>query len=182
MYAQLMQMCIRDRLHVGRRHAQAGIEPRPQRHDAGNGQEAPERMGDRTREVLVERASHARPRVPSVVIVLPLQHVGGKGAVVALDARHASLADMDDAVGDVGERRVVSDEHDRLARGMTRVLQKLQDGLAGLVVQGPRGLVGEQQLGVLRERAGEMCIRDSACSRAGAKASLACLAASMRAS
>ena len=52
-------------LHVGGRHAQPRVESRAQRHDAGDGQEAPERVRDGAEDVLVECAPQARsPTTP----------------------------------------------------------------------------------------------------------------------
>ena len=48
-------------LHVGRGHAQAGVEARAQRDDGRDGQEPPERMGDRAERLCSERASHKAP-------------------------------------------------------------------------------------------------------------------------
>ena len=44
--------------HVGRGHAQPGVEADPQRHDGENGKEAPRRPRDRPEHFLVEHASH----------------------------------------------------------------------------------------------------------------------------
>ena len=68
---------------------------------------------------------------------------------VDIAAGYSAFAHMDDAIGDVGESGVVSDEHHRLAGSAARVLQKLQDSLAGFVIQGAGRLVAQQQLRVL---------------------------------
>ena len=47
------------------------------------------------------------------------------------------------------------DEHDGLAGVVARVLQKLEDGLARVVVERARRLVAQQKLRVFRERAGD---------------------------
>ena len=72
---------------------------------------------------------------------------------VLLHSGNLALADMDHAVGDVGERGIVRDEHNGLARVRARVLQKLEDSFARLVVEGTCRLVGQKHLRVLCERA-----------------------------
>ena len=62
---------------------------------------------------------------------------------------------MNDPIGDGREGAVMGDHHDGAARRAAGVLQKPQNGLAGLKVQGTRGLVAQQQLGVLRQGAGD---------------------------
>ena len=56
-----VEVLVGRQLHIGRGHAQAGVEARPQRDDGRDGQEAPERVGDRTQGLSVERAFHDAP-------------------------------------------------------------------------------------------------------------------------
>ena len=74
---------------------------------------------------------------------------------VDIAAGYSAFAHMDDAIGDVGESGVVGDKHHRLAGSAARVLQKLQDSLAGFVIQGAGRLVAQQQLRVLGKRTGD---------------------------
>lgn len=57
--------------------------------------------------------------------------------------------DVNDAMGNGLEGSVMRDEHDRTAMYGRGILQKLQDGLARLVVERTRRLVAEQELGIL---------------------------------
>ena len=56
-----VEVLVGRQLHIRRGHAQAGVEARAQRDDGGDGQEAPERVGDRTQGLSVERAFHDAP-------------------------------------------------------------------------------------------------------------------------
>ncbi len=62
---------------------------------------------------------------------------------------------MDDPVGHGGEGGVVGDDHHGHALLAAGVLQQLEDGLAGDVVQRAGGLVAQQQLGVLGQGPGD---------------------------
>lgn len=62
---------------------------------------------------------------------------------------------MDHLVGHGGDRVVVRDDDDRDPLVAIDVLKQLQDLLARGVIQGPRGLVAQEQLGLLRDGAGD---------------------------
>ena len=76
--------------------------------------------------------------------------------VVELHGPGASLAHVYDAVGNLGERLVVSHDGHRAPSPSTAVLQKPKNLLARTVVQGTRRLVTDQELGVLRESPGDV--------------------------
>ena len=63
--------------------------------------------------------------------------------------------DTDDPVGHGGQGGVVGDDDDGHAGFSSGVLQKTEDGLAGLVVQSAGGLIAEQELGVLCQGSGD---------------------------
>ena len=74
---------------------------------------------------------------------LPFQHLGGLGRRVYLHGGHGALTHVDDPVRDGRESAVVGDDHHRATRLAAGVLQKLQNGLARLVVERTGGLVAQ---------------------------------------
>ena len=115
--AQVGRVVVRvaRKTHVGAGETQARIEAASERRNDGNSEEAPKRMGDRSHYLFAECPCHW----------LPLNRFSGGGVSVLFHSGNLALANMDHAVGDVGKRGIVCDEHDGLARVRARVLQKL---------------------------------------------------------
>ena len=64
-------------------------------------------------------------------------------------ALHATVLKADQAIGHGRQRGVVGDDDDRNALLAAGILQQLQDLLTGFIVERARGLVAQEQLGVL---------------------------------
>ena len=75
--------------------------------------------------------------------------------LIPLHRRHLPALDVNDPVGHGGKSGVVGDDHHRHPLLPAGVLQKLQNLLTGDLVQRPRGLVTEEQLGVLSQSPGD---------------------------
>jgi hypothetical protein len=67
----------------------------------------------------------------------------------------ASVADRDHAVGLLGHARVVSHDHDRQPVALAQIAQQPEDQLRGRPVDLAGRLVGEQDLRLVRQRAGD---------------------------
>ena len=74
--------------------------------------------------------------------------------LVAFHGRHLAALDVNDPVGHGGEGGVVGDDHHGHALLPAGVLKELQNLLARHIVQGARGLVAEEELGVLGQGPG----------------------------
>ena len=72
---------------------------------------------------------------------------------VVTDAGDSAVLEFDDAIGHLGNLRVVCDHHHCGALGPYDVLDDAQHFNAGLVIKRCGGLVGENDLGVLSQRA-----------------------------
>ena len=70
-------------------------------------------------------------------------------------AREAAVGHEHDAVGDGGRARVVGDHHERAPAGVDGVAQQRQHLAPGAQVERAGRLVGEQDLGLADQRAGD---------------------------
>ena len=74
---------------------------------------------------------------------------------IDLHALHRPVFYPDDPVSHGGQRLVMRDHHHGHPRIPAGILQELQHRLSGVVIQRPRRLVTQEQLGVLRKRSGD---------------------------
>ena len=105
-----------------------------------------------------EKLRDVRPDAPEnrkeIRVHLPLDLLDVLGIVVVLDAFRRAVLDMDDLIGHVLDGGVVRDNDDGLSLVPGHVLEKLEDGLSRLIIQGAGRFVAEEDLGVLCQGAG----------------------------